>query len=216
MIIKKKCEFCGNEFETPDTVHGNRKRFCNQSCSAKWRIQTYGPSKKTEDGLKRLSERMKRNWKETSMREDNYKRMTENNPMYDIRVVKKSVRTRMENGSFNNNCNSCGNGNISEVEKIAYDILIPLGFEYNKAIGTKTMRDLYPERNYAKNYKPDFIKDNIAIEIDGSNHKGKNKLVDYKKTEFLNSIGITVYRFTNDFVKNHTPEFEKEVHKICD
>ena len=78
------------------------------------------------------------------------------------------------------------------------------------------MRDLYPERNYAKNYKPDFIKDNIAIEIDGSNHNGKNKLVDYKKTEFLNSIGITVYRFTNDFVKNHTSEFEKEVHKICD
>ena len=216
MIIKKKCEFCGNEFETPDTVHGKRKRFCNQSCSAKWRILTYGPSKKTEDGLKRLSESMKRNWKETSMRDNNYKRMTENNPMYDIRVIKKAIRTRRENGSFTNNFNSCGNGNISEVEKIAYDILIPLGFEYNKSIGTKTMRDLYPERNYAKNYKPDFIKDNIAIEIDGSNHNGKNKLVDYKKTEFLNSIGITVYRFTNDFVKNHTSEFEKEVHKICD
>ena len=216
MIIKKKCEFCGKEFETQNTVHGNRKRFCNQSCSAKWRIKTYGTPPKTEDGLKRLSDSMKRNWKETSMRENNRKRMTENNPMSKKEVIEKMIRTREKNGSFTNNFNYCGNGNISEVEKIAYDILIPLGFEYNKAIGTKTMRDLYPERNYAKNYKPDFIKGNIVIEIDGSNHKGKNKLVDYKKTEFFNLVGITVYRFTNDFVKNHTEDFEKEVHKICD
>lgn len=215
MIIKKKCEFCGKEFETKNTVHGNKKRFCNQSCSARWRIKTYGTPPKTEDGLKRLSDSMKRNWAETSLRDNNHKRMTEDNPMNKKEVIAKMIRTREKNGSFNNNFNSCGNGNISEVEKIAYDILIPLGFEYNKAIGTKTMRDLYPERNYAKNYKPDFIKGNIAIEIDGSNHKGKNKLVDYKKTEFLNSIGVTVYRFTNDFVKNHTEEFKKEVYKIC-
>lgn len=216
MIIKKKCEFCGKEFETRNTVHGNRKRFCNQSCSAKWRIKTYGTPPKTEDGLKRLSDSMKRKWRETSMRENNRKRMTENNPMNNPDVIEKAVRTRRENNSFTNNFNSCGNGNISGVEKIAYEILAPLGFEYNKSIGTKTMRDLYPEKNYATNYKPDFIKGSIAIEIDGSNHNGKNKLVDYKKTEFLNSLGITVYRFTNDFVKNNTEDFEKEVHKICD
>lgn len=212
----KICEWCGNEFTVDDNVHGRQKRFCNTSCSAYWRNNKYGVAPKSEDALKRISDNLKNLWKNPDFRKNNHIRMTSNNPMFSDKTIDKMVSTRKSNDSYSNQFNNCGNGNISEAEQIAYDILIPLGFEYNKAIGTKTMRDLYPERRYAKNYKPDFIKGNIAIEIDGSSHSGKNKLVDYKKAEFLNSIGVTVYRFTNDFVKNHKEDFEKEIHKLCD
>ena len=190
--------------------------FVVQLFLAYWRNNKYGVAPKSEDALKRISDNLKNLWTNPDFRKNNHIRMTSNNPMFSDKTIDKMVSTRKSNDSYSNQFNNCGNGNISEAEQIAYDILIPLGFEYNKAIGTKTMRDLYPERRYAKNYKPDFIKGNIAIEIDGSSHSGKNKLVDYKKAEFLNSIGVTVYRFTNDFVKNHKEDFEKEIHKLCD
>lgn len=41
--MKKICEYCGKEFEVEDSVHGRKRRFCNTSCSAKWRIKTFGP-----------------------------------------------------------------------------------------------------------------------------------------------------------------------------
>lgn len=208
----KKCEWCGVEFEVKDNAHGRKRRFCSTSCSAYWRNKEFGQADKSEEALARLSQSMKQRWKEGSFRENNYKRMTENNPMKSKEAVDKMLETRA--GTYDNKFNNCGNGKISDVEKIAYDILIPIGFEYNKSFSTKTYRDLYPERNYPTNYKPDFYKDGIIIEIDGTNHKGKQKLVDRKKDEFFELLGIKVIRYTNDFVKEHTDEFEKEVKNL--
>ena len=49
----KICEFCGNGFEVANTKHGQRKRFCNTSCSAKWRNKTFGPNVVGEKGRKK-------------------------------------------------------------------------------------------------------------------------------------------------------------------
>lgn len=214
--IKKKCEWCGNEFETENNSHGRKKRFCNTSCSAKWRINTYGVAEKTDAGRKKLSEQMKKNWETTTLRENNKKRMTENNPMSSQKTIEKMLATRKNNGSYSNNFNNCGNGHISYAEKIAGSVLFEFGFEYNKVFCTKTLRDLYPEENYPKNYKPDFFNGSIIIEIDGESHnRPRQKEIDAKKERFFEHLGIKTFRYSNDFVLNHTEKFRMEVSMLC-
>lgn len=212
-----KCEYCGKELN--DKQIKNKNRFCGNSCSAKWRVSKIGLPKMTDEQKKELAEKnrieMRKRWMNKEFRENNHNRMTKDNPMWKDDIKEKAVETRKLNCSYTNNFNFCGNGFISKVEQIAGNILIPLGFEFNKIFGTKTFRDLYPERNYAKNYKPDFYKDGIIIEIDGDSHK-QQRAIDRKKEEFFKLLGIKTFRFSNDFVENHTKDFEKEVNKICD
>lgn len=199
----KYCEFCGKSFEIPNTVHGKRKRFCNTSCSAKWRIKTYGVNSPSEEGRKQLSDKLKKKWDDPSFRENNYKRMTTNNPVYQDGVIDKIRQTRLINGSYTNNF-KYGNGKISPSEQLAYNLLIPLGYYYNYAIPTKIFRDAYPTISVPNSYKPDFVHliKKVCIEIDGKNHnKNTQQILDNKKEECLQYLGFTVIRFTNDEVE---------------
>lgn len=211
------CQLCGKELTYKQKKAGNR--FCGNSCSMKHSKATfiYKSMEYTDEIKQRLSESMKKNWQKEEFRKNNYKRMTENNPVYMPGVVEKIVNSQNKNGSRLNNFKA-GNGKISEIEQIAYDILVPLGYLYNYSINMKELRIAYPEKRFAINYKPDFVdlKNKIAIEIDGSNHNKKSiKLIDTKKEFALNYYGYKIYRFSNDFVKNHTEEFRKEIEKIC-
>lgn len=214
----KYCEFCGKELTYQQKKEGNR--FCGNSCSMKHSKATfkYKPMEYTPAIRQKLSECMKKNWENKEFREQNHKRMTENNPMFNKRTIQKMMNSLAINGTKNTINNfKAGNGKISEIEQIAYDILIPLGFIYNYAINMREARIAYPEKRFATNYKPDFVelKKKIAIEIDGSNHVGKHKLIDKKKEFALNYYGFKIFRFSNDFVKNQTEEFRKEIKKIC-
>lgn len=213
----KKCEYCGALLPEDKVKKG--RRFCNNSCSAKWRVSKIGVPKMTKEQIENLREinriAMKNRWLDDSFRENNRKRMTENNPVHMEGVKEKAIATRMKNNSYTNNFNNCGNGKISEAERVAGTVLFELGFEYNKVFGTKTLRDLYHDENYPKNYKPDFFNGDFIIEIDGDSHK-YTKDIDDKKERFFEHLGIKTFRFTNDFVMNHTEEFRKEVLKICD
>lgn len=218
MLEPRYCEFCGKELSYEKNKAGNR--FCNNSCSMKYKKAnyTYKPMKYTDEIRQKLSESMKKNWQKEEFREQNHKRMTENNPMFNSETIQKMMNSLAINGTKNTKNNfKAGNGKISEVEQIAYDILIPLGYIYNYAIGMKEIRIAYPEKRFANNYKPDFVdlKKKITIEIDGGNHGGRHKLVDKKKEFALNYYGFKIFRFSNDFVKNHTEEFRKEIEKIC-
>lgn len=211
------CELCGKELTHKQNRDGNR--FCGNSCSMKHSKATftYKPIEYTNELRNKLSKSMKNNWKNPEFRANNYKRMTENNPVYMPGIVEKIVNSQNKNGTRVNNFKA-GNDKISKVEQIAYDILIPLGYIYNYAISMRELRVVYPEKKFANNYKPDFVnlKKKIAIEIDGNNHNRKSaKLTDNKKEFALNYYGYKVYRFSNDFVKNHTKEFRKEIEKIC-
>lgn len=120
--------------------------------------------------------------------------MTQNNPMFKAENIQKMMNSLAITGTKNTKNNfKAGNGKISEIEQIAYDILIPLEYFYNYAIGMKEIRIAYPEKRFTHNYKPDFVnlKKKIAIEIDGSNHGGKHKSIDNKE------------------------EFREEIKKIC-
>ena len=211
-IIFKSCEFCGEHFETTDNKHGQRRRFCNNSCAAKWRNKFYGPNLISEETKQKNRERLKSLWKSDTFRANNYKRMTEANPVYKDGVVEKATRTRIERGHIYNNY-KYGNGKISKYEMIALDYLKDFDFEYNYAIPTKPARDAFPDNNYPTSYKPDFtnIRRHICIEIDGPNHKHTKEL-DTKKDDCLNFLGYTVYRFTHDQIDSG--EFYRKVNEI--
>ena len=206
----KKCEFCGKEFNVPDNVHGRKRRFCNTSCSAKWRMNTFGPVKVSEEGKKHQSESMKSLWDRPEFRENNHKRMTENNPVYQDGVVAKAHKTRLKNGSYHNNFRF-GNGRISEYENIVKDYIEDFDFLYNYPIPTKLARDAFPKYLFPTSYKPDFVnlEKKLCIEVDGPQHM---KEIDEKKDFCLNYLGFTVYRFTHEQIRNG--EFFKEFDKL--
>ena len=194
----KTCEWCGKELAE------GKNRFCNTSCSAKWRMKTYGKVKVSEEGKKHQSESMKTLWNRPEFRENNRKRMTENNPVYQPGVVEKATNTRFKNGSYTNQF-KYGNGKISVYEQIAWETLSELGFEYNQAISTYKLREQYPEKHIGFNYKPDFLhrEKKICIEIDGPNHLAMNiQEIDKKKDWCLSQLGYKVIRFTHEDIDN--------------
>ena len=194
----KHCEFCGKEFFVPDTKHGQRKRFCNTSCSAKWRNQTYGPNLISDETKRKNAEILRNRWKDPEFRKKKTDYMRNHNPVYIPGVVEKSNKTKLQRGNLPNNY-KYGNGKLSEYESLVYDDLIAAGFYYNYAINTKLARDAFPEKRYAHSYKPDFtnIIDRLCIEIDGPNHIHTKEL-DMKKEECLQFLGFTVIRFTHE------------------
>lgn len=210
--IVRNCEFCGKQFETDDSKHGQRKRFCNTSCSAKWRNKTFGANVPGEEARKQNSKRLHEKWLDPEFRSANIERMKNNNPVYMEGVVDKAKATRVANGGYENYF-KFGNGRISKYEEIAYDYLKDMDFKYNFAIGLKDMIEKYPNRHYPKNYKPDFtnLDYKICIEIDGPNHK-HTKSLDDKKDECLIELGYKVFRFTHEQIDNG--EFYKGVDSI--
>ena len=87
--------------------------------------------------------------------------------------------------------------NMTPEEKhLWYDFLrqFPIRFQRQKAIG---------------NYIADFYcaKARTVIEIDGSMHGTEaNRLKDQERTSYLNSVGISVIRFSNDDIRKHFKE----------
>lgn len=201
--VTKICEWCGKEFEITESQNKNpkkAKRFCSTSCSAFWRNKTYGSNKMSEPAKRRMSKLLHERWQNPEFREKKIEYMRTDNPVYKEGVVEKANKTRLQHGKLPNNFRY-GNGKISEYEKLVYDDLIAAGFYYNYAINTKLARDAFPEKHYAKSYKPDFtnIEKHICIEIDGGNHSlTKNKKLDEKKEACLQFLGFTVIRFTHE------------------
>lgn len=203
----KICEFCGKEFEVPDNKHGQRKRFCNTSCSAKWRNKTFGPNLISEETKRKNAKILSDRWKDPEFRKKKTDYMKEHNPVYISGVVEKAQKSRLQHGYLPNNY-KYGNGKLSEYESLVYDDLIAAGFYYNYAINTKLARDAFPEKRYSHCYKPDFtnVIDRLCIEIDGSNHIHTKEL-DEKKEECLRFLGFTTIRFTHEQIDKG--EFEE-------
>lgn len=194
----KICEFCSKEFQVPDNKHGQQKRFCNTSCSAKWRNKTFGPNLISEETKRKNAEILSNRWKDPKFRKKKTDYMKEHNPVYIPGVVEKSNKTKLQRGNLPNNY-KYGNGKLSKYESIVYDDLVAAGFYYNYAINTKLARDAFPEKRYSHCYKPDFtnIIDRLCIEIDGPNHV-HTKESDMKKEECLQFLGFTTIRFTHE------------------
>lgn len=81
--------------------------------------------------------------------------------------------------------------------------------EQEKNLWYKYLRNHHVKFNRQKvigKYIVDFYSNSakLAIEIDGSQHYNEeNKQYDKKRTEYLNSLGINVIRFSNDECVNN-------------
>ena len=206
--MKKQCEWCGQEFEVADNVHGRKRRFCNTKCSAFWRNANYGPNLISEETKRKNAERLRAKWNEPEFRHAQIERMYNDNPVHKEGVAQRIREKRLQNGTYSNNFRY-GNGKISYHEQLVYDLLINNDYYYNYAINTKLARDAFPDKHYSKNYKPDFvnIQKKICIEIDGNSHTKKaQKELDEKKEECLRFLGFTVIRFTHEQVENKEVE----------
>lgn len=207
MSKTKFCEYCHKEFTPKDM----RQRFCGNSCSAKWRVQTFGCPKHipTEEEREKARQFLKNKWKEPEFRNKKTEYMKNHNPVYMPGVIDKAKKTRLCNGPYPNNF-KYGNGKISKYEQLVFEDLVGLGFYYNYCINTKLARDAFPERHYSNGYKPDFvnIEHHLCIEIDGIDHTQKHiQKLDRKKEECLNFLGFTTIRFTHEQIDKG--EFKK-------
>lgn len=234
-IPTKYCCICNKELSRQQ-VKDNRI-CCSAKCAYLYRVNKYGceskrnPGKfeqsstaqekrKSEEYITNMSKLMQDNWKNTSFRNKVITRMKENNPVHDRNIINKINETKKKNGTLHTwKGERGGNGTISSAEAILKEQLIPLGFEYNKAINTRFMREKFPERRYASNYKPDFLNPYIrlCVEVDGKAHNTTNvQMRDKKKEECLQGLGYTVIRFTNIQVINNTNEVVQTIKSVME
>lgn len=216
-IITVTCKYCNKTFMTKEKF----RKFCSPKCAALWRSK-YNPEsfknnltaeQKIQQGL-----RLKNKWKDEEFRSNVINRMKNNNPVKDENVklkIKQSISNSGKKGFTKNYAkNRGGNGKISPTEKLIFDFMISLGFEYNKAINMTELRKKEPDKKFANHYKPDFVNEikAICVEIDGKSHNSdKQKELDLKKEYALNFYNYKVYRFTNEYVQNNLDEFKNEV-----
>ena len=192
--IIKICPVCNNQFEAPRKCYV----FCSRKCADVGKHKAHVQNISADERLRR-SELLKSRWNDSAFREAVVSRMRNNNPVFMPGIIDKARKTRLQNGSYNNNF-KYGNGQISEYEQKVYAQLIFAGFYYNYAIPTKLAKDAFPDRKYPNSYKPDFVnlKTKLCIEIDGNNHRLPSiKVKDKKKEECLQFLGFSTIRFTH-------------------
>lgn len=210
------CEICGKPLSDKQCVASVRT--CSAKCAYELRVQLYGavsdghPDKFVQysitnelrndiDYCKAKSEYFKNIWKNQDFRESVVNRMTQNNPTMNKDVVDKIKNTKKQRGISNIFLGERGgNGHISKHEALLMDFCTNLGFEYNKAISTNSLRKQFPEEHFPTNYKPDFVNTEykICVEVDGKSHLTKDgKMRDEKKERCLNMLGYKFLRFTN-------------------
>src|SRR5574343_589145 len=117
-----------------------------------------------------------------------------NNPIWKDGALKKMTETLKRIGHKPISQGGNGRGLTNAQEKI----LEILGAKWKPELAIKTNAG---HRNgvYPNCYKVDIGNQDlkIAIEIDGSSHNGKRKLLDSKKDNFLKSLGWRVFRLKN-------------------
>jgi len=193
-IHPKQCEWCEKEFMPRTKKEEREKRFCNQSCSAKWRMnqpehlaKVHTPEVAKKRGQKRREWFASGNPKAEAERD----RIRALNPMSDPKVREKSSR-RLKEIQHKPSVHG-GNGmGLTPPQQILLDVLGDEWIaEYALSLGPRT-------QGYPTCYKIDIAnpKRKIAVEVDGHSHRSR-KAQDQKKDEKLASLGWTVLRFWN-------------------
>lgn len=83
---------------------------------------------------------------------------------------------------------------------------------WNKLLKGKRLRYTFLRQKPINRFIVDFYcsKLNLAIEIDGDSHKGKENY-DKERDEFLRQIGIQTVRFTNETVLHNFSEVKQKL-----
>ncbi|MFQ5891455.1 MAG: endonuclease domain-containing protein [Candidatus Methanofastidiosia archaeon] len=213
-LIEKICEHCGKKFDfrSQGKRYNSKRRFCNQSCSAKWRMkqpeirmQIY-----TEERT-RKGKKSKEKWYKTKeglcFRKEASKRMKKLNANPKFRKKMKKIHRSRRGKTWLGERG--GNGFVTDPQ-LLLSKLLKLPMEYS--IKTTKVKHLF--QSLPNCYKVDLAipKEKIAIEVDGGSHKlKKQRFLDHRKTEVLNLLGWKVIRFWNEDVMDNT---EKVIRRI--
>lgn len=200
------CEWCRRQFTKAKARADRPPRFCDRSCSAKWRMSRpeYVATLNTEKRRVASQENMRR----LRQRPDVQEKLTahlsgETNPFRDPAVQAKSRAVRREQGYP---MLTGGNGRGPSAPQAL--LAARLGWPMEIAIPTKRGRP------YPKCYKVDIglPELRIAIEVDGESHNSAvGQARDAKKDALLTELGWRVLRFPNRRVLRETDAVVAEV-----
>lgn len=208
------CEWCGKRFENKHPRRPNR--FCNTSCSAKWRMSRpeFKATLYTPERSAKMSQSRKKQYQTElgkAQAKASSERMKVKNPMHNAETRAKMTRTQQENGKIYGWVGTRGgNGHTTSQELLLHQAL-GQPWQLQLAIPTKKPR----RTGYPTCYKVDVgnQKLKIAVEVDGVGHlSAKQKEKDRKKDTLLASLGWLVLRFPNQKIDNDLTEVLKTIH----
>ena len=201
------CEWCGEDYQRErPTV-----RFCGRSCAQRHRRATdpeyvrnlrAGTQRwlDSPEGKKVLSETLKKTWENPEYRQKVVDRMTHNNPGADPEIKEQIKRTKKARGVTYEHLTG-GNGHVSPAEQTLMDALP--GWAHNLSVPTRVPRG----QGYPAVYKIDVAHPEhmVGVEVDGQSHNSPSaRQRDAKKQTFLDGLGWTILRFSNQEVLNDT------------
>lgn len=193
--ITKQCEQCKNpfSFKSLGPVNNAKRRFCCNTCAAKWRNAQPGRTERFNawmDGKRGVKLRGRKSPESAA-------RMKANNPMNRPDAVAK-MRSALTGRTF---LARGGNGKPTKPQTLLAEALsLPMEF----VIETAGVKDRFESLPHC--YKVDLAspKHKLAIEVDGNSHKTKLwKFLDARKTAVLNALGWKVLRFWNQEVMDN-------------
>ena len=206
--LELSCVLCEKKFYIlPGKLikKGKPRRFCGQSCSAKWRmnqpeIREKVYSEESRAKQKKGAQNQKNNPALSKLRSD---RMIANNPMTNPETRRKATeklkgRTFLARG---------GNGQMTVPQLKLWEALVLPKEALEYPIITARVKNQFI--SVPNSYKVDIalISLKIAIEVDGLSHGTKKwKFLDARKTEILNALGWKVLRFKNKEIMENLEE----------
>jgi len=213
--IEITCELCEKKFYilASKLIQHNRekpRRFCSQSCSAKWRmnqpeIREKVYSEESRAKQKKGAQNQKNNPALSKLRSD---RMILNNPMSNLETRKKATE-KLKGRTF---LSRGGNGQMTVPQLKLWEALCLPKEALEFPITTAPVKNQFVSVPYC--YKVDIalISLKIAIEVDGLSHGTKKwKFLDARKTEILNALGWKVLRFKNKEIMDNLEEVLKKI-----
>jgi hypothetical protein len=207
--VTKHCEQCGKEFTFKSSGKRNneKRRFCGNSCAAKWRMAQPERKELAKEYMPRAWAASAATWKGRT-HPGASARMKANNPNQTPEWKEKmsrimSGRTFLARG---------GNGKLTpQQEAVANALGLPM--EYS--IPTRPVKHLF--KSLPTCYKVDVADParKLAIEIDGQTHNTKKwKFLDKRKTGVLNALGWSVLRFSNQRVDSDLETVLREIREF--
>lgn len=193
----RNCEWCGQTF-TKTGKPSAPPRFCNRTCSAKWRMSNpeFVASLDTPKRRAAASENMRR-WRESPEGHATLQAHLKGsgNPLRDPAVRAKAQATLREQSYQVLNG---GNGQLTVPQKL---LAARLGWATEVPIVTER-KSPYPHAYKVDLASPELM---IAIEVDGESHKNpRAREIDERQDDLLRDLGWTVLRFWNRQVLEET------------
>lgn len=213
---ERSCLECGAVWTVRKS---NPKKFCNISCSQKWKMKQPGFKEKiyTQEVREKISE------SHLSLKYRNpeqYKRLCQQrsgrmlggkNPSKNPITIEKGKQTKRINGTLHIwKGKRGGNGSLTEPQKL---LASALAWEMEFPVHTSTTRGTGIATNYKLDIANPILK--IGIEVDGKGHLSKKVMLkDAKKETVLSSLGWKVLRFTNQEVMTNLSAVLLEIESV--